>query len=167
MSSKHYFTREAYEKAWAKRRKYYNGEYNSPEYTAWANMITRCYNPKYNEFHRYGGRGIKVCERWLNDFNNFLEDMGPRPDLGCRVSLDRIDPDGDYCPENCRWATQKQQMRNYSCNRWLTDSDGETLCIKDMAAKHGIKRTTLQMRLDVYGWSLDDALSIEVKKGGK
>lgn len=167
MARKHYFTREAYEKAWAKRRKYYNGEYDSPEYMAWANMITRCYNPKYNEFHRYGGRGIKVCERWLNDFNNFLEDMGPRPDLGCRVSIDRIDPDGDYCPENCRWATQKQQMRNYSGNRWLTDSDGETLCIKDMAAKHGIKRTTLQMRLDVYGWSLEDALSIEVKKGGE
>ena len=161
------FTPDDCRKSAEKRRKYYNGEYKSPEYRAWSNMITRCYNPNYNEYHRYGGRGIKVCPEWLEDFNNFFEDMGPRPDLGCRVSLDRIDCNGDYCPENCRWATQKQQMRNFSGNRWLTDSDGEILCIKDMAKKHGIKRTTLQMRLDVYGMSLEDALTIEVKRRGK
>ena len=147
------------------KRKYFNGERARPEYMTWANMITRCYNPNFNEFHRYGGRGIKVCPEWLEDFNNFLEDMGPRPDLGCRVSLDRIDPDGDYCPENCRWATQKQQMRNFSGNRWLTDPEGETLCLKDMAEKHNLKPHTLQMRIDVYGWSLEDALTIEV--GGR
>lgn len=159
---RHNFTREETLRGIAKRKKYYNGEYNSPEYRTWSNMLTRCYNPNYYLYHRYGGRGISVCQRWQHSFSNFLEDMGKRP--GPKYSIDRIDCDGDYSPENCRWATQKQQMRNCSINRWLTDSDGETLCIKDMAKKHGIKPTTLHMRLDVYGWSLDDALTIEVKR---
>lgn len=81
----------------------------SREYRSWSSMRTRCQNPKYHYFHRYGGRGVSICSRW-NDFSAFLEDMGPRPE---DTSLDRFpNPDGNYEPSNCRWATRAQQRNN-------------------------------------------------------
>lgn len=81
----------------------------TPEYNAWVNMRQRCRNPKQKWYHKYGGRGITICEEW-ETFDNFIKDMGKRPTP--KHSIDRIDNDGNYEPKNCRWATQHQQVLN-------------------------------------------------------
>jgi hypothetical protein len=90
---------------------------NKPEYDAWRHAIYRCYNPKHKRYMDYGGRWIKVCDRWLESFENFLEDMGKRPSKN--HSLDRVINDGNYEPSNCRWATPKQQAGNRRSTRLL------------------------------------------------
>ena len=127
---------------------------NSREYRAWRNMKTRCYNERYPKYRCYGGRGIKVCDRWLHSFENFYNDMGPAPSKG---TLERKDTNGDYTPENCRWALQKEQVRNMRTNHLLTFR-GETMCLTAWAEKVGISSKTLISRLKL-GWSLERALT--------
>jgi len=93
-----------------------HGMSDTREYTIWASMVDRCTNEKCRSYGDYGGRGIKVCDRWRNSFENFYTDMGDKP---TGMSLDRIDNDGDYTPGNCRWATAKEQSRNKRNNRLI------------------------------------------------
>lgn len=104
-----------------------HGLSGTPEHRAWKNMIQRCSNRKHIMYYRYGGRGIQVCDRW-KDFPSFYADMGKKPSPG--HSLDRIDSDGHYCPENCRWATKHQQANNTSRNVYVT-IEGRTATVSE------------------------------------
>lgn len=115
----------------------------TPEYVAWSMMRQRCTNPNAPNFHRYGGRGITICAAW-DDFRAFLRDMGPRPS-GAH-SLDRIDNDGHYGPDNCRWATSAEQTANKSTNRRFA-IDGQQLILRDVAARAGLNVSTLYYRV--------------------
>lgn len=97
-------------------------------YGVWSAMKSRCYDPKNDRYHRYGGRGIKVRDRWLEDFQNFYEDMAPTFQPG--LQLDRIDNDGDYCPENCHWVTPKENARNRSDNHLINTAIGKKTIVE-------------------------------------
>lgn len=113
------------------KRKHGLSKNTTAEYRAWKAMKKRCYNKSYVYYNEYGGRGIKVCDRWLNSFENFLEDMGKRPSN--KHSLDRYpNVNGDYEPENCRWATQKQQCSNKRNNKWY-EYNGQKMILSDWA----------------------------------
>lgn len=133
-----------------------HGDTGSPEFRAWQAMKTRCGNRKQPHYNNYGGRGITVCERWRNSFDAFLEDMGPKP--SDKHSLDRIDNEKSYSPENCRWTTRFTQSRNHRRNRLLT-INGRTQCFADWCNEYGIKQETARARIDRYGWSETDALT--------
>ena len=91
----------------------------TPEYRSWDCMIRRCTNFNDNRYKDYGGRGIKVCDRWLNSFKDFLADMGERPKPKELYSIDRTNNDGNYCPVNCKWSTRKEQTNNRSNMKWF------------------------------------------------
>lgn len=106
----------------------------TPEHNTWCGMKQRCYYTNHAQFQYYGGRGIKVCDRWLNSFENFLADMGHRPE---GKTIDRIDSDGNYEPENCRWALKSEQSRNRKSTINVT-RDGMTKCVKDWCDELGL-----------------------------
>lgn len=127
----------------------------SPEYRIWASMIQRCYNPKRDYYHCYGGRGITVCDRWRYSFENFFEDMGKRP--SSKHSIDRINNDKSYSPENCQWSTAKEQGRNTRTTR-LVEFEGEMVSLQSVSEKHGIPYGTMRHRL-AKGMSVANAIS--------
>lgn len=127
----------------------------SKTYKCWRTMLGRCFNKNNASYDDYGGRGITVCDRWLNSFENFLDDMGESPE---GMSLDRFpNNNGNYEPENCRWATVKEQHRNTRANRMLTYNN-VTKCAAELAEDHGISGKLLLKRL-ALGWSLEKALT--------
>jgi len=110
-------------------------------------MIRRCTEPSDPAFDNYGGRGIKVCDRW-STYENFYADMGDRPH---GLTLDRRDNNGDYCPENCRWATKAEQAANRRTSI-LVEYNGEVMCAKHAAKLAGINPATLRWRIK-QGWT--------------
>src|ERR1041385_454318 len=124
-----------------------------PEYRSWSGIIQRCTNRKNPAWVHYGARGIKVCERWLV-FENFLADMGQRP--SSNHSIDRINNDGDYCKENCRWATRKEQNRNRRDNIYIK-FDGVYLTLADWESLLGLTTGLLKGRVHKR-WSVNKTL---------
>lgn len=141
----------------SKERSLKHGMSGTNVYLLWKAMINRCYLKSSQKYHRYGGRGIKVCKRW-HDFEMFYGDMGVKPK---NKSLGRIDNDGNYSPENCRWETPKQQARNTSQNRIITFK-GQKKCLIEWAEIFGLKPNTLSARILVHGWSVEKALTTPV-----
>jgi hypothetical protein len=137
-----------------------HGMAGTPTFTRWNNMKQRCYNPNASSYEYYGDRGITVCDRWLHSFENFLEDMGECP--SDQHSIERIDNNKGYSPENCKWATAIEQGRNRR-NVKLIEFEGKKLAIPEWAECTGIKPGTIAWRL-ARGWSVDRALTTPVTK---
>lgn len=118
------------------------------------NMIQRCKNPKIHNYASYGGRGIKVCDRWRlpkgEGFRNFIADMGPRP---FKMTIERIDTNGNYEPSNCKWATKKDQARNTRKKR-MVEFNGKSYHVAELAEKLGIEMKTLYYRIQ-QGWPIE------------
>lgn len=141
-----------------------HGLTNSPEYNSWMAMKARCYNPTDKDFHRYGARGITVCKRWLDSFVDFLADMGPRPSL--RYTIDRYpNNDGNYEPDNCRWALPREQSNNRRSNR-LVIFRGRTQTLAEWCRELGLVRDSVAKRL-ADGWSAERALSTPIRQKRK
>lgn len=134
----------------------------SPTYKSWHMMKQRCSNPNYSQYRDYGGRGIGFDQTWL-DFSKFLLDMGERPP---GTSLERKDNNRGYSRSNCAWVDKKVQQRNMRRNRQLTLGD-VTMCLSDWAAKLDMKPHSLSMRMDVYGWSVEKALTTPPAQSGR
>ena len=112
----------------------HGGRY-SKAYGSWRAMKRRCYDESNKVYHNYGGRGIKVCDRWLNSFENFYKDMGERPSKN--HSIDRIDVNGNYTPENCRWATMTEQQCNKRNNKYV-DFNGESISLSEYCRRKNL-----------------------------
>lgn len=139
----------------------HHGGHGTLTYARWKSMLQRCNDPQATNYKYYGGRGIKVCERW-QDFTHFLADMGECPSAA--MTLDRRKNNLGYAPGNCRWATQAEQNRNRSHCVPLT-YNGETKNVADWAASLGVKANALSMRLRL-GWSVERTLTTPMKKRG-
>lgn len=142
-----------------------------PLYNSWRGMADRCLSENSPKYQKYGGRGIKICERWRppHGFWNFVEDMGPKPSYkktpaGVAVySLDRIDVNGDYCPENCRWATQTQQMNNTHRNKKYTVHGVSGTFVELARYFNVVPEHNADVRFYCYGWDLEKALFTPVR----
>lgn len=133
-----------------------HNQFGTRLYNIWSKMNSRCYCKSATQYPNYGERGIKVCDEWRKfiPFYEWSMKNGYRDDL----SIDRIDNDGDYCPENCRWVTWKQQANNRRNTRYLT-YNGKTMCVKDWEIETGINSVIIKHRIDRQGWSVERALT--------
>lgn len=129
----------------------------------WRAMKSRCYTPGAFGYEYYGGRGVKVCERWLgaDGFRNFLSDMGDRPE---GMTIDRIDVNSDYTPENCRWATLEEQANNTRANINIT-LDGRTQTLTQWVSEKGLSHSTIAARVYRQGMSPEEALTKDTRRG--
>ena len=132
-------------------------------YGIWSDMRLRCYDEKNIAYHRYGGRGITICDEWKNDVKAFY-DWATANGYKDSLTIDRIDNDGNYCPENCRWATVKEQASNRRSNILVTHN-GKTQTMKKWANEVGTPYKVVWARMQKLGWSAERALTEPVKKG--
>jgi hypothetical protein len=134
-----------------------HGMYGTPTYKSWSEMKQRCKNPKHSNSNCYVG--ITYCNEW-EDFKNFFIDMGVRPR---GTSLDRINGKGNYCPENCRWATDEEQQNNRENNRFY-NYEGQVLTLSQIARKYGISRSNLANKIYLKRMNINDA--VDFLRGG-
>jgi len=153
----------------APRNKVGNGMRHTSEYSSYAAMKRRCNSPKHDKYMHYGGRGIKVCDRWLHSFRNFFEDMGLKPDK--TFSIERIDNNGNYEPSNCKWASKSEQIANKRSNKYKNyyTYNGETKTVREWAEFYNINVKSLWARLNILNKSFEDSINREYKynKSGK
>lgn len=136
-----------------------HGMKGTGEWHTWSAMRSRCLNPRNRQYPQYGGRGIYICQEWIDSFEAFFADMGPQPNP--THTLDRRDNSGPYSKENCRWATPKQQGRNTRQNVLLTFR-GQTKTMIEWAEEYGMRHSTLRERL-MSGKTTEDALTTPVR----
>lgn len=142
------------------RRSYHgHGSSSDPTYSKYQAMKQRCLNPKHKSYPDYGGRGIKVCDRWLESFDNFLADMGEAPE---GMTIEREDSNGNYEPDNCKWATKKEQAQN--TKRCLSVViDGVTYrTLRAAAEAFGLPYSTVKVRTSQYKWTVEEALKTPI-----
>lgn len=142
-------------------KKYENSKQGYLIYSVWNRMKRRCYNPKGHKYYSYGARGIKVCDEWKNDYDTFYKwaiENGYQDGLW----IERIDNDGNYCPENCKWATRKEQMRNTRRNNFV-DYNGETKTLAEWCEELKLYYRTVNGRLH-RGWSIERAFETPTNK---
>ena len=135
-----------------------HNEYKTRLYGIWNGIKQRVSNPNRERFNRYGGRGISICEEWSNSYESF-RDWALSNGYSDELTIDRIDNNGDYCPDNCRWVSKTEQANNRSTNHMLTYQN-ETHTVAEWSRIVGIKGSTIIQRLG-SGWSIDDALTVD------
>lgn len=139
-----------------------HGLSNTRIYDLWQGIKNRCYKHSAQSYARYGARGITMCDEWKNDFTAFYK-WAMLNGYSDELEIDRIDNDGNYCPDNCRWATHKEQANNRRTNVFITYQD-KTLTLQQWAEEKGINESTLYSRIKRNGWSLDRALNIPSRR---
>lgn len=137
-----------------------HGQTNTRLYKIWISMKERCYNPARNNYYLYGGRGITICDEWLN-FENFYH-WSIDNKYSNELTIDRIDNDLDYSPSNCRWVTNREQANNKRNNR-IIEYNKERHTLEEWSRITGIASNTIRMRIDKYGWDIGKALFCPIK----
>ncbi len=137
-----------------------HGMFYTSEYNIWAGLKKRCLRESNKDFYRYGGRGISVSQEWIDKFENFYRDMGPRPSK--KHSIERRDNNGDYCNENCYWATRPEQYRNKSNNIKIT-WNGKEQTLAEWSRELGIKYGTLHKRIFQDKLSIEEAFTKKIR----
>ncbi|MBO5704554.1 MAG: hypothetical protein J6R99_00880 [Alphaproteobacteria bacterium] len=133
-----------------------HGQTHTRLYKIWDNMKSRCFNNKHDSYYKYGARGITICDKWRNDFKAFY-DWSMANGYDDKLTIDRIDNNGNYCPENCRWTTVKIQSRNTRTNHYISHN-GKTLCLAEWAEKLNMRWNTLYYKLKRNDWRLDKCM---------
>jgi len=144
---------------WKRNCQRTHGMGKTSTYLSWQEMKRRVTDPNKESYKYYGARGITICDRWKESFENFLSDMGPRPE---GTTLDRKEVNGNYEPDNCKWSTQKEQCNNRRDNRHIT-WNGETLNLAQWAERTGIGEGIIRDRIDIWNWPVEKALTKPIR----